>query len=42
MTFGHSVDSKISVEMLRKIAGNVAPLTLEGYWVRFFVLMMKS
>jgi hypothetical protein len=32
-TFGHSVDSKISAEMLQRIAGNAAHVTLEGYWI---------
>jgi hypothetical protein len=32
-TFGHSVDSRISVEMLQRIAGNAEQITSEGYRV---------
>jgi hypothetical protein len=32
-TFGHSVDSLITVEKLQRLAGNAAQLTLNGYWV---------
>jgi hypothetical protein len=31
-TFGHSVDSRVSVDMLQRIAGREAQITLEGYW----------
>jgi hypothetical protein len=33
ITFGHSVDSRITVEDLQRLASNAAQLTLEGYWV---------
>jgi hypothetical protein len=36
-TFGHSVDSRVSVDMLQRIAGNEAQVTLEGYWVPIVV-----
>jgi hypothetical protein len=32
-TFGHSVDSRVSVEMLQKIAENATQTTLSVYWV---------
>jgi hypothetical protein len=32
-TIGHSVDSRISVEILQKIAENEAQMTLDGYFV---------
>jgi hypothetical protein len=33
VTFGHSVDARVSVDMLQRIAGNEAKITLNGYWV---------
>jgi hypothetical protein len=33
MTFGHSVDSRVTVEMLQRIARNVAQSAIEGYWI---------
>jgi hypothetical protein len=32
-TFGHSLDSGVSVDMLQRIAENQAKMTLKGYWV---------
>jgi hypothetical protein len=33
VTFGYGVNSRITVEMLQRIAGNEAKVTLEGYCV---------
>lgn len=32
-SFGHSVDARVTVEMLQRIAGNGLQIILEGYWV---------
>jgi hypothetical protein len=33
VTFGHSVDARITADKLQRIAGNEARTTMDGYWV---------
>jgi hypothetical protein len=37
ITFGHNVDAHVSVDMLQRIAGNEARMTLKGYWVPIII-----